>query len=90
MARSTPNSVTIAAIRKRRSAGVRRGRSCAAELRYTNPIGLIGWMYNAHVTKSTAHSPAQVKMFETSWPRGRCRWNGHPAANRAVADGGRG
>jgi 2-polyprenyl-3-methyl-5-hydroxy-6-metoxy-1,4-benzoquinol methylase len=34
-------------------------------LRYTNPIGLIGWMYNAHISKSTAHSPAQVKLFET-------------------------
>ena len=34
-------------------------------LRYTNPIGLLGWMYNAHVSKSTAHSPAQVKLFET-------------------------
>jgi 2-polyprenyl-3-methyl-5-hydroxy-6-metoxy-1,4-benzoquinol methylase len=34
-------------------------------LRYTNPIGLAGWMYNAHISKSTAHSPAQVKLFET-------------------------
>jgi 2-polyprenyl-3-methyl-5-hydroxy-6-metoxy-1,4-benzoquinol methylase len=34
-------------------------------LRYTNPIGLLGWMYNAHVTKSTAHSLAQVRLFET-------------------------
>jgi hypothetical protein len=34
-------------------------------LRYTNPIGLIGWMYNAHVGKSTRHSPLQVKLFET-------------------------
>ena len=34
-------------------------------LRYTNPIGLIGWMYNAHVGKSTTHSPMQVKLFET-------------------------
>jgi len=34
-------------------------------LRYTNPIGLVGWMYNAHVSKSTAHSPTQVKLFET-------------------------
>jgi hypothetical protein len=33
-------------------------------LRYTNPIGLLGWMFNAHVTKSTAHSPAQVKIFD--------------------------
>jgi len=33
-------------------------------LRYTNPIGLLGWMFNAHVTKSTAHSPTQVKIFD--------------------------
>jgi ubiquinone/menaquinone biosynthesis C-methylase UbiE len=33
-------------------------------LRYTNPIGLAGWMFNAHVTKSTAHSLAQVKIFD--------------------------
>lgn len=35
-----------------------------ATIRYTNPIGLFGWMYNAHVTKSTAHSPRQVKLFD--------------------------
>lgn len=34
-------------------------------LRYTNPIGLLGWMFNAHVTKSIAHSPAQVKIFDS-------------------------
>ncbi len=33
-------------------------------LRYTNPIGLLGWMYNAHVTRSTTHSLTQVKLFE--------------------------
>jgi len=33
-------------------------------LRYTNPIGLIGWMLNAKVLKSTAHSPAQVRIFD--------------------------
>ena len=33
-------------------------------LRYTNPIGLAGWMFNAHVTKSRAHSLTQVKLFE--------------------------
>ena len=33
-------------------------------LRYTNPIGLLGWMYNAHVTKTRRHSLAQVKLFE--------------------------
>ena len=35
-----------------------------ATIRYTNPIGLIGWMFNAHVTKSKAHSLSQVRMFE--------------------------
>lgn len=34
-------------------------------LRYSNPIGLLGWMFNAHVTKSRAHSVAQVRLFET-------------------------
>ena len=34
-------------------------------LRYTNPIGLLGWMYKAHISKSTAHSLTQVKLFET-------------------------
>ena len=34
-------------------------------LHYTNPIGLIGWMYNAHVANSTAHSLTQVRLFET-------------------------
>lgn len=34
-------------------------------VRYSNPIGLLGWYYNAHVGKSRTHSPAQVKLFET-------------------------
>lgn len=33
-------------------------------LRYTNPIGLLGWMYNAHIAKKRVHSLAQVKLFE--------------------------
>jgi 2-polyprenyl-3-methyl-5-hydroxy-6-metoxy-1,4-benzoquinol methylase len=33
-------------------------------IRYTNPIGLLGWMYNAHVTGNIEHSPAQVRLFE--------------------------
>jgi ubiquinone/menaquinone biosynthesis C-methylase UbiE len=33
-------------------------------LRYTNPIGLAGWMYNAHISKSTKHSAEQLKLFE--------------------------
>ena len=34
-------------------------------LRYTNPIGLAGWMYNAHISKTRKHSLGQVKLFET-------------------------
>lgn len=33
-------------------------------LRYTNPIGLAGWMYNAHISKSRVHSLSQVRLFE--------------------------
>ena len=33
-------------------------------LRYTNPIGLLGWMYNAHVSGATEHTSGQVKLFE--------------------------
>jgi SAM-dependent methyltransferase len=34
-------------------------------LRYTNPIGLLAWWFNSHVTKSTAHSSRQIALFET-------------------------
>ena len=34
------------------------------KLRYTNPIGLLGWMYNAHISKSLTHSPEQVRLFD--------------------------
>src|ERR1700712_2862151 len=34
-------------------------------LRYTNPIGLLGWMYNAHVTGATEHTVNQVRLFES-------------------------
>jgi predicted TPR repeat methyltransferase len=33
-------------------------------LRYTNPIGLLGWMYNAHISRTNAHSAGQVNLFE--------------------------
>lgn len=33
-------------------------------LKYTNPIGLLGWMYNSWITKSTAHSSQQIRLFE--------------------------
>ena len=41
----------------------RRKRFIVA-LRYTNPIGLLGWMYNAHVSKTTEHTSGQVRLFE--------------------------
>jgi SAM-dependent methyltransferase len=34
-------------------------------LRYSNPIGLLGWMFNAHVLKTKAHSLGQVRIFDT-------------------------
>ena len=33
-------------------------------LRYTNPIGLIGWLYNAHVSGTTEHTSGQIRLFE--------------------------
>jgi hypothetical protein len=33
-------------------------------LKYANLIGLVGWMYNSHVTKARHHSLEQVKLFE--------------------------
>jgi hypothetical protein len=33
-------------------------------LRYTNPIGLAGWIYNAHISRATSHSRTQVKLFD--------------------------
>jgi 2-polyprenyl-3-methyl-5-hydroxy-6-metoxy-1,4-benzoquinol methylase len=33
-------------------------------LKYTNPIGLLGWMYNSWIKKSTSHSSQQIRLFE--------------------------
>ena len=33
-------------------------------LRYTNPIGLLGWFYNKYITQARVHSVAQMKLFE--------------------------
>jgi SAM-dependent methyltransferase len=33
-------------------------------LRYTNPIGLLGWLYNTYVTRARVHSVGQMKLFE--------------------------
>ena len=34
-------------------------------LKYTNPIGLVGWMYNSWIKKSREHSSQQIRLFET-------------------------
>jgi SAM-dependent methyltransferase len=34
-------------------------------LKFTNPIGLLGWMFNTYVTRNAAHSPRQIALFET-------------------------
>jgi hypothetical protein len=33
-------------------------------MKYTNPIGLLGWMYNAHISRTIEHTPEQVRLFE--------------------------
>ena len=33
-------------------------------MKYTNPIGLLGWMYNAHISRTTEHTRDQVRLFE--------------------------
>ncbi len=33
-------------------------------LKYTNPMGLLGWMFNTYVTRNAAHSPRQIALFE--------------------------
>jgi SAM-dependent methyltransferase len=33
-------------------------------IRYTNPIGLLGWMYNLYITGNTEHTSAQVRLFD--------------------------
>ena len=33
-------------------------------MRYTNPIGLLGWMYNAHISRNTEHTAEQLRLFE--------------------------
>jgi hypothetical protein len=34
-------------------------------LRYTNPIGLLGWIYNSWIKKATSHSAQQIRLFES-------------------------
>ena len=63
-----------------------RPASTLVTLRYTNPIGLLGWMYNAHVSGNTEHTSGQVRLFErlvAPWALPLDRARG--AADRAVA-----
>jgi 2-polyprenyl-3-methyl-5-hydroxy-6-metoxy-1,4-benzoquinol methylase len=33
-------------------------------LHYTNPIGLLGWLYNLYISGRTEHTPSQVVLFD--------------------------
>ena len=33
-------------------------------MKYTNPIGLLGWMYNLYVSGNTEHTSGQVRVFD--------------------------
>jgi SAM-dependent methyltransferase len=33
-------------------------------MRYTNPIGLLGWMYNLYISGRTEHTSSQVRLFD--------------------------
>jgi 2-polyprenyl-3-methyl-5-hydroxy-6-metoxy-1,4-benzoquinol methylase len=33
-------------------------------MRYTNPIGLFGWMYNLYISGNTEHTTGQVRLFD--------------------------
>lgn len=35
-----------------------------AAMRYSNPIGLLGWMFNLYVTGNTEHTAGQVRAFD--------------------------
>jgi ubiquinone/menaquinone biosynthesis C-methylase UbiE len=59
-------------------------------LRYTNPIGLVGWMVNAHIRRSRTHSPAQVQLFDrliAPWALPLERWIPPPIGLSLVAVG---
>ena len=34
-------------------------------LKYTNPVGLLAWMFKAYVMRSAAHSSREIALFET-------------------------
>ena len=33
-------------------------------IKYTNPIGLLGWMYNLYISGNTEHTSGQVRLFD--------------------------
>jgi len=33
-------------------------------MRYTNPLGLLGWMYNLYISGNTQHTSGQVRLFD--------------------------
>jgi 2-polyprenyl-3-methyl-5-hydroxy-6-metoxy-1,4-benzoquinol methylase len=33
-------------------------------LKYTNPFGLLGWMYNTYISGNTEHTPHQIRLFD--------------------------
>jgi ubiquinone/menaquinone biosynthesis C-methylase UbiE len=35
-----------------------------ASMTYTNPIGLLGWMYNLYISGNTEHTSNQVRLFD--------------------------
>lgn len=61
-------------------------------LRYTNPIGLAGWMFNSHVTRARRHSLAQIHLFErlvAPWALPMERWITPPIGQSLIAVGHR-
>jgi len=36
----------------------------AVTVKYTNPLGLLGWMYNLYITGNTEHTSHQIRLFE--------------------------
>jgi ubiquinone/menaquinone biosynthesis C-methylase UbiE len=36
----------------------------APSLKYTNPIGLLGWMYNLYISGNTEHTSGQLRLFD--------------------------
>ena len=47
-----------------RCSGFGTSHVCRVEMRYTNPIGLLGWMYNLYISGNTEHTSSQVRLFD--------------------------